>query len=206
MIKIQYGCGTVAPDSWVNFDSSLTITLQRLPVVGGAFRGGRFPNFPKNIRRASVSKGLPVASGSADLVYCSHVLEHLTLEEFRAALRETHRMLKPGGTFRFVLPDLEQAIEDYNNGDPVDRSMKFMKSTLLGKPKRGAGLEQFMRSWLGGSEHLWMWDYPGMAQELAAVGFKNIRRAHYHDSTIEDFKEVEHEGRWTGCLGVECSK
>ncbi len=38
---------------------------------------------------------LPFATASFDVVYCSHVLEHV--EDDRAALAELHRVLRPGG-------------------------------------------------------------------------------------------------------------
>lgn len=205
-MNIQYGCGLCAPESWENFDASFTITLQRLPLLGVLFQRGNFPTFPKNIKIGNIARGLNVADSSANLVYCSHVLEHLTLEEFRLALRETRRILKAGGTFRFVLPDLEEIIKEYTTTTSEDRAFIFMESTLLGTQKRNKSLSEFLRSWLGRSRHLWMWDYESVKKELIEAGFSDIRRAQFGDSDFVEFKDVEDEGRWIGCLGVECKK
>jgi predicted SAM-dependent methyltransferase len=48
------------------------------------------------------------ADESFDEVYASHVYEHLGYQEdLPKALAEVHRVLKPGGTFRISVPDLE---------------------------------------------------------------------------------------------------
>ena len=134
------------------------------------------------------------------------MFSNIALEEFRAALRETHRILKDGGPFRFVLPDLESIIKGYTNAESEDRAIKFMTNTLLGSKRRNRSLSGFLRDWWGGSKHLWMWDYESIKKELMNAGFSEIRRAQFGDSDAGDFKDVEDEGRWTGCLGVECKK
>lgn len=45
-------------------------------------------------------KGLPnIKKESCDAIYCSHVLEHLCLVDFRIALLNTFNILKIGGVF-----------------------------------------------------------------------------------------------------------
>jgi hypothetical protein len=51
-----------------------------------------------------------------------------------------------------------------------------------------------------------MWDYKGIAEQLAAAGYTDIRRAELGDSSDPRFNEVESEGRWTNCLGVDCKR
>lgn len=63
-----------------------------------------------------------------------------------------------------------------------------------------------MQEWLGNSQHLWMWDYKSIAQELENAGFIDIRTAEFGDATDTLFTEVEDRGRWKNCLGVECKK
>jgi SAM-dependent methyltransferase len=205
-VNVQYGCGLCAPASWVNFDSSPTIFLQRIPVFGNVFVGRGFPSFPPNIKRGNIANGLPLDDCSVDGVYCSHVLEHLSLADLRVALAETHRMLKPGAKFRFVLPDLEYHIRQYMESGELNRAQEFLQATILGVKERPRTISGMLREWFGGSKHLWMWDYASMRTELEILGFTEIRRASFGDSVYLAFAEVEEASRWQNCLGIECSK
>lgn len=202
---VQYGCGWSAPQGWLNFDSSPTLRLERFPILG-RFVCKNAQHFPAGVVYGDVVNGLPVPTGSAALLYCSHVLEHLALEDFRTALKESYRVLVPGGTFRLVLPDLEAAIHEYIESRESNASSQFLESTMLGIKSRSKGLDGFMRDWLGGSKHLWMWDYKSMKSELEVAGFVGVRRAACGDSSEGAFAAVEDEGRWAGALGVECQK
>lgn len=204
LVCVQYGCGLSAPSGWVNFDTSPTLRLQRLPVVGGLVPGVKFP---KAVRVGDVRSGLPVASATVDRAYCSHVLEHLALDDCRRAIGETLRILKPGGIFRIVLPDLEGYARTYMEsvGDP-EAAHTFMRSSLLGAESRATGLRGLVKEWLGNSSHLWMWDYPALSRELGSAGFTEIRRATYRDSGEAVFDAVEEQSRWQGHLGVQCRK
>lgn len=65
------------------------------------------------VRKANLLGRLPVADGTADAVYCSHFLEHIPRQRVLSFLRECRRILRPGGTLRLVLPDLEEMCRTY---------------------------------------------------------------------------------------------
>jgi hypothetical protein len=202
---VQYGCGLCAPPGWRNFDSSPTLRLQRLPLVGATLKSSAVI-FPANAEFGDVIKGLPVRAGECQGVYCSHVLEHLALNDLRTALRETYRILSGGGIFRLVLPDLEREARAYLDDESSTAAINFMRATLLGKEDRGRSIKAFLREWLGNSHHLWMWDFKSLRTELQEAGFREVRRAELGDSVDPKFGEVEDAGRWISCLGVECRR
>ena len=202
-LYVQYGCGHSAPKEWKNFDASPTLRFERLPVLGKLYSKNP-QRFPLTVDYGDIVKGLPVPDGSCHGVYCSHVLEHLSLADFRTALRNTHRLLASGGRFRLVVPDLEYLAKAYLENPGDDAAHWFMRESWLGQEQRG--LKHFLRAWLGGSQHLWMWDYKALAAELAASGFTQVRRARFGDSTEARFAEVEERIRWENCLGIECSR
>lgn len=179
--------------------------LQKIPLLGPLLtRGG--PQFPRTARYGDIVRGLPIAPGSCDAVYCSHVLEHLSLEDLRTALRNIRSYLKPAGVFRFVVPDLENYARNYLASTAEQPAMYFMEETMLGYAQRARGLSGVMRSAWGNSRHMWMWDYKSLAVELAKAGFRPIRRAQYGDSPDAHFRDVEDAGRWANQLGMECGR
>ncbi len=204
---IQFGCGLCAPQSWRNFDAGPAFWLQRhLPIARPLLVRRGFPDYPRNIEYGDVIKGLPVAPGSAAAVYCSHVLEHLALDEFRTTLRHVYSYLAPGGTFRFVLPDLEGLVRSYASSTDGEAASRFMRDSYLGVDSQGKGASRLLRVLFGRSAHLWMWDEKNMTRELAAAGFTDIRRAQMGDNPDPHFAEVEDLGRWENCLGMECRR
>jgi hypothetical protein len=203
---IQYGCGLNAPTSWRNFDISPTLRLQKIPLVAAVLQRRGMPKWSHNVEYGDIVAGLPVEPDSCKAVYCSHVLEHLALDDFRRALRNTYLYLEAGGIFRFVLPDLEYYARQYLNSESSDAALRFMEVTVLGVKTRARGAEGILRTVAGNSAHLWMWDYKAIAAELEQAGFRDIRRAAFNDSQDELFKDVEEFSRWENCLGVECFK
>lgn len=216
---VHYGSHTTGPDTWLNFDASPTLRLQRLPLIGSIIRQNlpsHRPVFPPTVEYGDIVQGLPIQEGQCRAVYCSHILEHLALEECRVALRHTYKYLEPGGFFRFAMPDLKALASAYLSYEGDDAAHRFMERAWLGKQTRPRSPATRLISSLGNAAHLWMWDYASMQMELTQQGFVDIRRAEYNDSAEPRFADVEDKSRWeergfddTGvipCLGVECRK
>lgn len=204
-LYLQYGCGMDAPKGWVNYDASPTLYYERIPILGRLYTKNK-TRFPEEVRWGDIVRGLPHEKESVQGIFCSHVLEHLSLEDCRIALRRSYEYLKPGGIFRMVLPDLWQAVEQYCQDSSPRAAHTFMETTLLGCRSRGGWLRRALQSVFGNSKHLWMWDEKAMIDELQQVGFKKIRRAFFGDSQDERFREVEREDRFKECLALEAIK
>lgn len=89
---VNVGCGQTFHSEWLNFDV--------VPTAPG-------------VKRWDLRRGLPFAEGEVDAVYSSHVLEHLNYEEAKRFIRDSWRILKPGGILRIFVPDLEQTTRAY---------------------------------------------------------------------------------------------
>lgn len=204
---VQYGCGFTAPAEWINYDASPTLRFERLPILGKLYTRNK-QRFPENVKFGDIVKGLPEKPDSCDGIYCSHVLEHLSYEDFLAALRNTYTLLKRGGIFRAVVPDLRSAVLNYiQEYDCVDApASKMMRSTMLGIETRGKSLSSNIKSLYGNSKHLWMWDYKSLEFELKKVGFVNIRSCKFGDSADPYFKFAEEEERFFEAAAFECQK
>lgn len=204
-MNVQYGCGLFAPQGWINFDASPTLRLQKIPILGRLITRNRV-TFPANVQYGDIVAGLPVQDETCDAVYCSHVLEHLALQEVECALANTFRILKPSGVFRLVVPDFEFAVKQYLNDVSSSAVSGFLKYTDLGCVRRPRGLRAVIENSLGNVSHLWMWDFKGLAEKLQQAGFSDIRRAAYNDSKLPQFRDVEQKERWDNALGIEVRK
>jgi hypothetical protein len=207
-IYVQYGSGFSGPEGWRNFDASPTLRFERLPLVGNLYTRNK-QRFPPNVEYGDVCKGLPLATNSCSGVYASHVLEHLALDDFYAAVGETLRILRPGGIFRLVVPDLFKLatiyLDRFRDGDS-DASLEFMRATSLGRERRPVGLRGHSRAILGNSEHLWMWDELSLSKVLRDRGFVDVRVALFGDSGDPAFALVEDVSRFEVSCAIQASK
>ncbi|MBI3158175.1 MAG: methyltransferase domain-containing protein [Chloroflexi bacterium] len=60
---------------------------------------------------------LPVADGTACIVYTSYALEHVTDEAAQHFLNEACRALRPGGVLRVIVPDMDIYYRAWQAGD-----------------------------------------------------------------------------------------
>ena len=198
---VQFGAGNSAPEGWLNFDVSPTLRVQRLPVVGKALArlSGNAGSFPDGVIYGDIVAGLPLPPGSVDALFASHVLEHLAFEEMRRALVNSFAVLKPGGIFRLIVPNLLPIAEAYverARGGTTQAAPDFIRATMMGQEVRPATVFGKIRAQLGNSLHLWMWDHPSMEAELKSVGFVDIRPAQFGDSGDDMFARVEEYDRF----------
>ncbi len=202
---VQYGCGLAAPPEWINFDASLTLKWERLPIVGrlGTKNAQRFP---ANVRAGDIVQGLPIPQGSCCGIYASHVLEHLSLEDFHIAVQNTKKLLRAGGIFRLIVPDLEWAAREYiRRLDARDLTANhfFLEETCLGKKTRPRGVHGVIYSSLATSAHGWMWDSLSMAGALEEHGFCRVRKCSFGDCDDQMFALVEDARRFEHATAIE---
>ena len=125
MLKLNLGCGSIQPTGWTNVDYSLGARLSKIPFYN--FINKRIKLFdigPEGIPRVwndkiyiyNLNERFPWENGSADIIYCSHTLEHFSKQEGLDFLRECHRVLKKDGIIRIVVPDLKSFVEEYQKG------------------------------------------------------------------------------------------
>jgi len=60
---------------------------------------------------------IPLAINSLSIAYCSHVIEHLRDSDVKYMFNEVYRILRPGGTFRLVAPDMGLFYDAYQRSD-----------------------------------------------------------------------------------------
>ncbi len=139
-VYINLGCGLDSSSEFINIDA--------LP----------FPN----IHYIQAIYDLSMfANNSVDLVYASHVMEHIPRDKFKTTLTEWRRVLKPGGTLRLAVPDFDALVEIYKSDNKnVDR----VTNQVLG----GQGSVYNI--------HYSLWNFKKAELILKNLGFKNTRR------------------------------
>jgi predicted SAM-dependent methyltransferase len=175
--RLNIGCGqtpTLGPD-WLNFDGSPTVRLVRLPIISRlalllldpAQRD--FFGFCQthDIRYADATKRIPVPDRSADVLYSSHMLEHLTRQEARRFLSEARRILVSGGIIRLAVPDLWKHVGWYiveKDGDEFMRSIQLGRDTVSQKTRLAQAI-------FGDRGHKWFYDGSSLIKLLTDAGF-----------------------------------
>jgi len=207
-IYVQYGCGFSTAEGWLNFDASPTLRFERIPIIGRCYTKNR-RRFPIDTMFGDITKGLPIKCGSCSGVYASHVLEHLSFDDFDLALKETHRIMSPGAIFRLVVPDLQLICKTYLEAAVAGKSeacSDFMRQAHLGVQNRPRTFVGLIKASLRNDKHLWMWDEKGLRSKLEENGFVDIRRALFRDCDDPMFEHVENEERFHGSCAMEARR
>ncbi len=196
-LSVQFGCGIVTPEEWLNFDVSPARTLSRIPFMGRLLKIRKWPG----ARHGDIINGLPVPPHSCRRIYSDQVLEHLALDAFRQALRNIHGLLSPDGVFRSFVPDLGYAMRVYQEAQAKgesDAASQFVIATGLGARTRRRGISA-LRSIFGNSAHFWAWDEANIRAELEQAGFCDFKRVKYRDSGDPLFDLIENYSEYRFC-------
>ena len=139
-VFIHLGCGDIASPEFINVDA----------------RPGPHVHYICDVTDLSI-----FADGYADLVYASHVLEHVRHNGLKKTLWEWRRILKPGGILRLSVPDFDKILHIYQSSA---RRIDSIRGPLM-----------------GGQEHKYNVHYSVFNQNyltdrLREAGFREIRQ------------------------------
>jgi predicted SAM-dependent methyltransferase len=194
-LKINIGSGVSGAEGWYNIDNSPTVLLSRIPFGRKLFRT---PNWPRDVHRKDVRKGLPFSDASVGYIYSSHTLEHFSYEDSLAIARECFRVLLPKGVLRIVVPDLRLIVNDYLRDERPMASHNFLERLSLNRTFRDLVHP--------GANHSQMFDQRSLVYMLKQAGFDNPQVCTFMSSRIPDIKNIELEGRKHESLYLEAEK
>lgn len=178
---LHLGCGKRKIPGFVNLD------LAKYPHI----------HYRRSVGDLSVFK-----SGTANLIYASHILEYFDRLEVKKVLREWRRVLKKDGILRLAVPDLEALVKVYK---------KYKKLDLILGPLYGRwkipGTKKIVY-------HKTAYNYRSLKKLLEESGFKNIRRYDWRKGLHKDYDDysqayIPHMQKETGILislNVEATK
>ena len=159
VIRLNFGCGETCYDGWFGIDQlfapqvDLTIDLRR---------------------------PLPFLNNSVDWCYSEHFLEHLYPEEGQRHLNELHRILKPSGRYRVVVPDVMKFAKCYLSGeiDFFHRAFPWAKRPM----------QAFycVANWEG--RHRNILDYRELQHMGQIAGFDAVNESRANESDVTDLR------------------
>ncbi len=210
---LNLGCGTRTHPDWTNVDFSVYTRLRRhaglarlLHEVGiiSSQRWERLQALDADVVSWDLRRGIPFEDATFDVVFHSHLLEHLAREAAPAFLKECLRVLTPGGLLRVVVPDLERLAASYLHalarldcGDSrawadydrvVDQIFEQMvRREGVGTAQQRSAVRVTERLIRGGATrigelHRWMYDRHALGRLLDETGFVEFT-THRHDSS-----------------------
>lgn len=217
---LNLGCGTkTSPKEEVlNLDWSMYLRLKRsklaslfVPIILRGERLEKFRSIPDNVIVCNLAKGIPFEDNSMDVVYHSHMLEHLDRDAALDFLQEVKRVLKPGGIHRIVVPDFEQICRRYLSHleacetacEEAGHHDEYVGEVLEQSVRReafGTTRQKPFRRWIEnvilgdarqrGETHQWMYDRISIRHKLVdLLGYRHVHMQSYNTSLISGWND-----------------
>lgn len=162
-VRLHVGCGRNRFDGWLNADIS-----PRADII------------------VFLQRPLPFRSGFLERIYSEHVLEHVPYETGVSFLSEAYRALKPGGRIRLAVPDLEDIVRGYHEGD-------WKRFDWVNWPEHSfietrAQMINIAFRWWG---HSHLYDLQELRRALIEAGFEEIESFGHGESSVDDLRGLE---------------
>jgi predicted SAM-dependent methyltransferase len=172
--KLHLGCGYHRLTGWLNCD------LDPMP----------------DAIILDVTHPYPFADKTFDFIYCEHLIEHIPYSGGLEMLKESYRVLKPGGTLRIATPDIRFLFRLYRE----DRSaleedyIAWSGAQYLGDdaPPTALGIiNNFFRDW----GHVFIYDPDTLCALMKTAGFKDMFPAKTGESERPALRNLEYSAR-----------
>ena len=135
-----------------------------------------------DFKQHDITKGLPYADNSVDIIMSNHMLEHLTRQEGENLMRECHRVLKPGGVVRISTPDGRQLTQEFLDG----KIMQYQYINI-GVENAKDDAEAYHELLMAG--HKTIYDKASLTKLFERTGFKDIKRFSPFESRSDFIKK-----------------
>jgi len=160
-VRLHIGCGENVYGGWVNIDRE-------------ALRG---VDYVLDVRR-----GLPFENVAA--IYAEHFLEHLSLEEGLAFLKECRRVLSPEGVLRVSTPNLDWVLgTHYHSGQWTTDNDAQLDCVRINRAFHGWG-------------HQFLYNRQTLKSVLKAAGFPRTSFQRYGESDVPEMRGLERHEKW----------
>lgn len=180
---LNLGCGGNTIPGWVNIDADLPHHVDIL---------------------WNLCDGLPfIPDSSFDFIYSEHFLEHIDRKSALNLMSECRRVLKPGGVVRIAMPDLDEVLRAYRDGDKHPSVNESFAEEFGGVfHTRGELLNIAMRAW----GHTYLYNVEDAILLLQAAGLSDVKSAPHLQSEHPLLANRETRPQYQSSLIVEGTK
>jgi len=144
-----------------------------------------------------VRERFPFEDCTFDLVYSEHLLEHLSYSDGGHLLKESFRILKPGGTCRISTPDLSFLISVWKDDTEDNRQyLKWAFDTYwrASRPSKALAMNYYLTGW----GHKCVYDLKLLTESCREAGFIDIKKREVGESDVADLEGIERHGNVIG--------
>jgi predicted SAM-dependent methyltransferase len=173
-MSMHLGCGNVVKPGWVNIDLNPSADVM-----------------------LDARERLPFADGSFSSIYSEHFYEHFGYpQDITHLFSELYRVLEPGGTHSFGVPDGEMVLRHYTTREYADHAAAQLYWNPAWCKTQMDHVNYCLRQ---NGEHRWYYDEETMRTLLESVGFGSVRRREFDPA-------LDQERRRVGTLYMQCVK
>lgn len=212
-LRINIGCGQTPTQGWRNFDNSLSLGFSKIPLLpellhklgfieSSQYQFIRFAH-ENGIEYGDATKRLPIEAGSVDVLYSSHMLEHLDRNEADRFLKGVFRVLRPGGIIRIAVPDIKKKVAQYNESGDADT---FIEATHLCVPRPRLLAQRLRLLLVGTRHHQWMYDGNSLSRLLQKHGLAKTEVLPAGQTKIQEHEALDLQERVSESVYVEAEK
>ncbi len=211
--RVNVGCGMTPTPGWHNLDNSISVRIANHGSLVSFGRRIGLISAPRadfirsvglnNIQFGDVRKRLPFDDNSMEVVYSSHMFEHLDRAVAINFLRESRRMLVDGGILRIAVPDLARKARAYSESGDAD---VFVESLNMSHDSSSALRERVVDRVVGFRQHRWMYDATSLSHLLESNGFSSVMALKPGETMIDSPGQLDLAEREDESLYVEGRK
>ena len=178
--KLHLGCGKNLLDGWLNTDLKYR---------------------KKRISFLDASKAFPFQNETIDLIFCEHLIEHLSFAQTTNLLGECHRILKANGVIRISMPSIHFLFDLLKNEtDPLNMEYsRWAAQKFLGKAGVSYDEDQaavyVINNFFRDFGHRVIHSFESVKSLLLKAGFREIGQAMVGVSDTPELCMLERHGR-----------
>ncbi len=130
---------------------------------------------------------IPLSDNSVSKIYSSHLFEHLTYSQGQALLKESIRLLKPGGTFSICVPNARIYVEHYLGIREVPQDYFGWKPAN----NNTTSIDAINYVAYMDGEHKYMFDQENLLHILTHAGFQDVKERDFDPETDRAERDYE---------------